>query len=207
MQLHELKELLQYVIDVTDDCRVYSMTMHCYTLFRTLICIRQKEILGDVNVDGITKLWHSIWKCLAARQCQKEGLLLLASLVHFRLVPASIARNLIYQLARKSVPCTLPAMICLVAFLDCYKLPQGFVERLPERDDDALQLSWTNYERHRSIKSLLVEWLLDSPLLLGDDYDAVLLKFRLVRTLVLQQPGADLVIHIIIFFFFFDKVN
>ena len=193
LQLHELKELLQYVIDITDDCRIYHMMAHCYSLFRTLVYLRHKEILGGVNADGISKLWHSIWKCLAAGQCQKEGLLLLASLVHFRLVPASIGRNLIYQLARKSVACTLPAMICLVAFLDSYKLPQSVSGRSQEGDDDGSQLSWTNSERRRSIKLLLVEWLLDSSPFLGDDYDAIRLKFHLVKALSLQQPATDLV--------------
>ena len=154
---------------------------------------RRKEECYFKSIDIIYTLSRDWWRDRRHRCREKEGLLLLASLVHFRLVPASIARNLIYQLARKSVACTLPAMICLVAFLDSYKLPQSVSGRSQEGDDDGSQLSWTNSERRRSIKLLLVEWLLDSSPFLGDDYDAIRLKFHLVKALSLQQPATDLV--------------
>ena len=176
IQRHELKELILYVVDITEDCRVYSLITHCYRLFRTIIFIRRKDVLLDVNIDHLKKLWQTIWKCIGDRQCLKEGFFLLASLIHFHLVPASVARNLIDQLTRKAVACSYPSMICLAVFLNCYKLP--------EFGADDLKI------HHRSIKSSLIEWLLGRAELNNEnDYEAIRMNFLLLNTLALQQPA------------------
>lgn len=171
-ETHELKELLAFVVDVTHDCREYDMVAHCNRLFR-IITIALFEHRGDskelaqssLQPDSISKLWDSIWNCLAANQCHAESYLLIATLLYYRLTTTVMARQTIQHLVRPghSVPCERFSMLCLAAYLQRYKLPERNTFHSSGMSDTQLSftLSWgTDPVGDRSIRSLLSEWLL-----------------------------------------------
>jgi hypothetical protein len=174
-QTHEMKEFLDYVVDVcTLDCRQYEMMSHCFKLFR-IVCIslferRQdsKELLqSSLQLDNVSKLWESIWKCVVAHQCHQESFLLIATLLLYRIASEPMARQIAHVLGRPggSVPCDRHSMLCLAAFLHRYTLPdQGFVQPSESKDRNSSSFNWNGLGDpvgDRSIRSLLTEWLLN----------------------------------------------
>lgn len=175
-QTHEMKELLDYVVDVTHDCRQYEMMSHCFKLFRIVVVSlferRQdsKELVqSSLQLDNVTKLWESIWKCIIAHQCHQETFFLLATLLYYRLASVPMARQLIQLLARPggSVKCNHRSMLCLAAFLHRYTLPdQNSAQPSEKTEQNSSSLSWNSDPvGDRSIRSLLTEWLLNCQVL------------------------------------------
>lgn len=66
-----------------------------------------------------------VCKCLAARRCREEGLLLLAALLHCRLLTGTSVevRGVVDLLLKKFVGCDRASMVCLAALLQHYPLP------------------------------------------------------------------------------------
>ena len=167
-QHYEMKELLNYVIEVTHDCRQYDMMSHCFRLFRIVYIAHSANTSDIVQPEGAVKLWDSVWKCLAAHECTSESFLLLATLLNYRLVPATSSRQLIQLLARpggNSVPCDSSSVVCLAAFIQQYPLPENLSSGLLEDE--------------RSVRSILSQWLLDC----SDDSSGTDLHFRLFYSL------------------------
>ncbi len=171
LQTHEMKELLDYVVEVTHDCRQYEMMSHSFKLFR-IVCISlferrhdSKELVqSSLQLDNITKLWESIWKCVVAHKCHKESYLLMATLLYYRLASIQMARQLVQLLARPggSVSCDRHSMLSLAAFLHRYSLPDETFTRPSETEKNSLSLSWNSDPvGDRSIRSMLTEWLLN----------------------------------------------
>lgn len=80
-QTHEMKELLDYVVDVTSgDSREYKMMSYSFRLYR-VVCFTlcecrhdHKDLLqSSIQPESVSKLWDSVWKCLAAHQCHQEA--------------------------------------------------------------------------------------------------------------------------------------
>lgn len=173
---YEMKELLNYVIDVTHDCRQYDMMSHCFRLFR-VVCIaystKQSTSLDIVQPDGAAKLWESAWKCLIADQCHTESFLLMATLLNYRLVPVSSGLQLIQLLARpggNSVRCYSSSILSLASFIQQYPLQE---RRSSGWIGDPIG--------DRSVRSVLSEWLLDC------SDDCTDLRFRLFYALAMKQ--------------------
>lgn len=186
-QTHEMKEFLEFVVDITHDCRQYDMMSHCFKLFR-IVCAsiferRQdsKELVqSTLQLDNITKLWDSVWKCVIAHQCHQESFLLMATLLYYKLGTVSMGRQLVQLLARPgdSVSCDRYSMLSLAAFLHRYTLhEQSFVRAIEKKEKDSSGLNWNSDPvGDRSIRSMVTEWLLgcqvriDSYVFLCQDY-------------------------------------
>lgn len=194
-QTHEMKELLDFAVDVTSHgCREYEMVSHCFRLFRSACTALfecrhdHKDLLhSSIQPDTVAKLWDSVWKCIAAHQCHQEGFLLLATLLHYRLVSGALARQLIQQIARpdRSIPCDRHSVLCLAAYLERFKFP----DRIPVRNG-----GWSSdLDGERSVRSLISEWLLTCQ---HCDTDILLPVFH---ALAMKQPAIqqlDLAIHL-----------
>lgn len=173
-QTHELKELLNHVVDITHDCRLYELMSNCFKLFR-IVCIvlfekRQdsKELVqSSLQLDNVAKLWESSYKCVIAHQCHQESFLLMATLLLYRLPSVPMARQIVQLLARPggSVPCDRPSMLCLAAFLHRYTLPEhSFVRPLEVNLKNSSSFVWNGWGDpvgDRSIRLMLTEWLLN----------------------------------------------
>ena len=171
LQTHEMKELLDYVVDVTHDCRQYQMMAQCFKLFR-IVCISlferrhdSKELVqSSLQMDNVTKLWESIWKCVVAHQCHNDSFLVMATLLFYRLASVPMARQLVQLLARPggSIPCDRHSILCLAAFLHRYTLPDENFARPTDSEQNSSSLSWNSDPvGDRSIRSMLTEWLLN----------------------------------------------
>lgn len=171
LQTHEIKELLDYVIEVTHECRLYDMLSHCLQLFR-LVCVslferRQdsKELLqSSLQIEHIEKIWDSIWKCLIAHKCHQESFRLMATLLYYRLASVPMARQLVQLLARPagSIKCDGDSMLCLAAFLHRYNLTRQTVGRQSDnaRNNSTIYTWNSDPIGDRSVHSMLTEWLL-----------------------------------------------
>lgn len=167
-QTHEMKELLDYVVDVTHNCRQYEMMSHCFRLFRIILVSlyerrQDSKDLSSLQLDNVTKLWESIWKCVIAHKCHQESFLLMATLLFYRLASVPMARQLVQLLARPggSVKCDRHSMLSLAAFLQRYTLPDQSLGRKSD-NNDTTSLSWNNDPvGDRSVRSMLTEWLLN----------------------------------------------
>lgn len=196
-ETHEMKEILNYTVDVTHECREYDLVSHCYRLFR-IVCVALFEHRSDFKElvqssfqsDNITKLWESVWKCLAANHCHNESFLLMATLMYYRLATGAMARQVIQQLVRpgQSVPCDRFSMICLAAYLQRYKLPERSGFNSATTDQLSLTLSWNNDPvGDRSVRSLLSEWLLHRQVISVSSYTFQVTEVFFLRDKIMNQ--------------------
>ncbi|XP_059352933.1 serine-protein kinase ATM-like [Daphnia carinata] len=201
-QTHEMKELLNYVVDVTHDCRQYEMMAHCLKLFR-IVCIAlfeqrpdSKELIqSSLQLDNVARLLESAFKCVVAHKCHKESFLLMATLLLYRLPSVPMARQIAQLLARPggSIPCDRHSMLCLAAFLHRYVLPDhSFIRPLEvnfKSSSNSIWNVWGDPVGDRSIRLMLTEWLLNCR---GKEYDATAdLHFGLLAALAMKQPMVE----------------
>lgn len=105
----------------------------------------------------------------------------MATVLHYRLVPAALASQLVKLLARpdRSVPCDFNSALSLAAYLERYKLPERHYTARSHLDYDT--------EGDRSFSFLLSQWLLNTH---QDDIENLL--FPLFQALAMKQASVQL---------------